>query len=56
MSLLWVRPAQSSDLVVIAAIYGHWLPMGTSTFDVVEPPLPGDRRSLTARPRATTSW
>ena len=39
MSELWVGPAQSSDLVTVAAIYHHWLRTSTATFDVMQPPL-----------------
>ena len=34
-----VRPAESSDLVAVAAIYAHWVRTSTATFDVREPPL-----------------
>jgi len=39
MSELWVGPAQSSDLVAVAAIYDHWPRTSTATFDVMQPPL-----------------
>jgi len=39
MRQLWVGPAQSSDLVAVAAIYDHWLRTSTAMFGVPEPPL-----------------
>jgi L-amino acid N-acyltransferase YncA len=39
MSQIAVRPAQSRDLVAVAAIYAHCVRTGTATFDVEEPPL-----------------
>jgi phosphinothricin acetyltransferase len=39
MSQIEVRPAQSRDLVAVAAIYAHCVRTGTATFDVEEPPL-----------------
>ena len=39
MSELWVGPAQSSDLVAVAAVYDHWLRTSTATFDVMQPRL-----------------
>jgi phosphinothricin acetyltransferase len=39
MSRIAVRPAQSGDLVAVAAIYAHCVRTGTATFDIEEPPL-----------------
>jgi phosphinothricin acetyltransferase len=33
-----VRPAESSDLVAVAAIYAHAVHTGVATFDIEEPP------------------
>jgi len=39
MSSIRVRPAETSDLVAIAAIYAHSVHTSTATFDDQEPPL-----------------
>jgi phosphinothricin acetyltransferase len=39
MNQLRVRPARSSDLPAVAAIYAHAVHTSTATFDVEEPPL-----------------
>lgn len=39
MSSIRVRPAETSDLVAIAAIYAHSVHNSTATFDDQEPPL-----------------
>lgn len=39
MSQLRVVPAESADLLAVAAIYAHFVHTSTATFDVEEPPL-----------------
>lgn len=39
MSTITVRPAESSDLAAITAIYAHSVHTSTATFDLEEPPL-----------------